>query len=101
MRFFSAGVLASFAAAVGSASAAVIVNMNKRCDLSECIIGLAAEGVSCAAALAEGGLDPVADIACILDAGAASLAVYCDCRRSLGSSFNKAGSINVPYPSED
>ncbi|KAF7350139.1 hypothetical protein MVEN_01316200 [Mycena venus] len=76
MRFFSAGVLAFFAAAVGSASAAAIVNINRRCALSECIIALAAEGVSCAAALAEAGVDPIADIACILDAGAASLAVH-------------------------
>ncbi|KAJ6505008.1 hypothetical protein C8R45DRAFT_923314 [Mycena sanguinolenta] len=75
MRFFSAGVLAFFTAAVGSASAAATVNINRRCNLSECIIALAAEGVSCAAALAEAGVDPLADIACILDAGAASLAV--------------------------
>ncbi|KAF8207686.1 hypothetical protein K438DRAFT_1961951 [Mycena galopus ATCC 62051] len=77
MRFFSASVLAFFAAAVGSASAATIVDINKRCSLSECIISLAAEGVSCAAALAEAGVDPIADIACILDAGAASLVVVC------------------------
>ncbi|KAJ7309250.1 hypothetical protein DFH08DRAFT_487823 [Mycena albidolilacea] len=73
---FSAGIVAFFAAAVSSASAAATLNINKRCSLSECILALAAEGVSCAAALAEAGVDPIADIACILDAGAAELAVH-------------------------
>ncbi|KAK7022566.1 hypothetical protein R3P38DRAFT_3189003 [Favolaschia claudopus] len=45
------------------------------CNWCECLTAAAAEGLACAAAILEGGCNPIADISCIIDMAAFSQAI--------------------------